>query len=152
MKDGFDFKELIPHKPPFLLLDDVTAIEEDHIRAFFRLDGNHRLFQQVYAGHYPDNPVTPGVLLCEMVFQAAAVLISYRLTEETKGVPVLVKISDARFKQIIRPGDEVEITSTFIEQVSNAFYMKGTVRKNGKTAVRVQFTCALVPEEEGGQA
>ncbi len=143
-------EELIPHRPPFLLLDRIVSLDKERIRASFTVKEADPLFQQVFTGHYPGNPLTPGVLLCEMVFQAGAALLAAQFPDPGAGVPLLVKVTDARFKQTVRPGDALDITCVFTEQISNAYYLKGSVRKDGKTAVRVSFTCALVPEEEGG--
>ena len=144
-----DIEQAIPHRPPFLLLDRILSMDETRIVAESAPRADDELFSRVFAGHYPGNPITPGVLLCEMVFQAGAVLLSQRLTDPTDGVPVIVRVRDARFKQMVRPGDPLEIEASFVEQISNAFYMKGSVKHNGKVAVRVEFTCALVPKDGG---
>lgn len=141
--------DYIPHRPPFRLLDDITEIREDGVCATMTLREDDALWSQVYAGHYPGQPITPGVLLCEMVFQAAAVWMGHRLQQagdNATGVPVLTKIGGARFKQMVRPGDTVTINAMLDEQISNACYMTGTVKVGGKLAVRVEFAVALVTE------
>ena len=145
-----DLEQAIPHRPPFLLLDRIVSMDEDHIVAEATPRSDDDLFSRVYAGHYPGSPLMPGVLLCEMVFQAAAVLLSQRLDEGAEGVPVITRIRDARFKQMVKPNDELEIEASLEDQVSNAFYMKGSVKRDGKVAVRVDFTCALVTETRDG--
>ena len=143
-----DIQRAIPHRPPFLLLDRIVSMDDTRIVAESAARSDDELFSRVFAGHYPGNPITPGVLLCEMVFQAAAVLLSQRVSEDAEGVPVLVRIRDARFKQMVKPDEKLEIEATLDEQVSNAFYMKGSVKRDGKVAVRVDFSCALVPKDE----
>lgn len=146
-----DIAAAIPHRAPFLLLDEVVEIDADRIVATTTLRDDDELFSRVYAGHYPGSPITPGVLLCEMVFQAAAVLIRQRLKDEAhSGMPVLTRIGGAKFKQMVKPGDTVEITATFGEQLANAFYMKGGVKVDGKIAVEIDYTVALVQTEPGG--
>ena len=142
-----DIQQAIPHRPPFLLLDRIVSMDDDRIVAEVSPRSDDELFSRVYAGHYPGNPITPGVLLCEMVFQAAAVLLSQRIDGDAEGVPVITRIRDARFKQMIKPDDQLEIEASIEEQVSNAFYMKGAIKRDGKVAVRVEFTCALVQKE-----
>ena len=142
-----DIEKAIPHRAPFLLLDRIVSMDETHIVAESVPRPEDELFSRVFAGHYPGNPITPGVLVCEMVFQAAAVLLSQRVADDAEGVPVLVRIRDARFKQMVKPGDRLEIEASLDEQVSNAFTMKGSAKRDGKTAVRVEFTCALVPSD-----
>lgn len=143
-----DLEQAIPHRSPFLLLDRVISITDEKITAEASPRSDDEFFSRVFSGHYPGNPITPGVLLCEMVFQAGAVLLSRRMKENITGTPVVVKISNARFKRMVRPDDKLEVEVEFVEQLSNAFYMKGSVRCEGKIAVRVEFTCALIPEEE----
>ena len=142
----WDIQSAIPHRPPFLLIDKIIALDETEIVAESGAWTDSELFSRVFTGHYPGNPITPGVLLCEMVFQAGAVLLSHRLHGKSQGTPVLVRIRDARFKKAVRPDEPLVIRASFLEQVSNAFYMKGSVKHEDKTAVRVAFTCALMPE------
>jgi 3-hydroxyacyl-[acyl-carrier-protein] dehydratase len=143
-----EIERLIPHREPFVLLDRIVSVDDMRIVAEASPRSEDELFSRVFAGHYPGNPITPGVLLCEMVFQAGAALLSHRLGDDPKGTPVVVKISNTRFKQIIRPDDRLDVEALFVEQLSNAFYMKGSVKCGGKLAVRVEFTCALVPDGE----
>lgn len=136
--------DAIPHRPPFLLLDTVTGCTEDTITAETTLQADDPLFARVYEGHYPGNPITPGVLLCEMIFQAGAVLMSRRLGGTGGGVPVLTRIRDTKFRTMVRPGDTVTVTATFEDQVSNAYSLSGAIHVGGKLAVRTSFVCALV--------
>ncbi len=159
MPDSRSLLRAIPHRPPFLLLDEIREITDRAILADKTLQADDELFSRVYAGHYPNSPITPGVLLCEMVFQAAAVLMARRLgidadAQDQAGgdandagpgrVPVLTKIEEARFKHMVMPGDRVEVSVLLNEQVSNANYMQGTVKVMGRLAVRVKFVVALV--------
>ncbi len=141
-----DLEQAIPHRSPFLLLDRVASITDEKITAVASPKSDDEFFSRVFAGHYPGNPITPGVLLCEMVFQAGAVLLSHRMKGNITGTPVVVKITNARFKRMVRPDEKLEVEAEFVEQLSNAFYMKGSVRCEGELALRVKFTCALVPE------
>lgn len=132
----------IPHRPPFLWLDRVVELDEHDIVAEKDIPTDLDLFR----GHYPDHPLMPGVLLCEAVFQAGALLIGNLLEKEGKkvgGVPVLTRIQSARFKREVRPGDTIAIRATLVEQVGQAWFLKGLVRVGGKVAVQVRFSCAL---------
>ena len=131
----------IPHRPPFLWLDRVVEITGESIRAEKTIPVDLDLFR----GHYPDYPLLPGVLLCEAVFQAGALLIGELLKDEEKisGVPVLTRIIGARFKREVLPGDTIELRATLKEQLGPAWFLKGSVRVHGKVAVQVEFACAL---------
>jgi 3-hydroxyacyl-[acyl-carrier-protein] dehydratase len=134
-------EERIPHRAPFLWLDRILELDEATIRAEKFLPADLDVFQ----GHYPDYPIMPGVLLCEAVFQAGALLIGETLRgkEEIQGVPVLTRIIGAKFKREVRPGDTVEIRAALKEKLGPAWFMKGSVRVKGKVAVQVEFACAL---------
>jgi 3-hydroxyacyl-[acyl-carrier-protein] dehydratase len=134
--------ERIPHRPPFLWLDRVLDISGGTIRAEKKVPEDLALFQ----GHYPDYPLMPGVLLCEAVFQAGALLIGELLRGEQEkqgsGVPVLTRIFGAKFKREVRPGDTLEIVAALVERMGPAWLLKGSIRVGGKTAVQVEFACA----------
>ena len=146
MADQF-ILDRIPHRPPFLWLDRVVEITGETIRAEKTVPTDLDLFQ----GHYPQYPLMPGVLLCEAVFQAGALLIgelSRRETGATEGnaesggVPVLTRILGAKFKREVRPGDVLEIAAILVERMGPAWILKGSVRVGGKIAVQVEFACA----------
>ena len=105
-----------------------------------------------FEGHYPGNPIMPGVVLCEAVFQAGAIYLSEKLAngsiDATEVDPVLSRIRDARFKRMVLPGDELEIHVTEKAQMGKFYNMTGEIRKEGKTAVTVAFALAMVPKEE----
>lgn len=139
-----DLQAALPHRPPFLLIDEITALEADTVRARTTLRPSDALWGAVYSGHYPGNPITPGVLLCEMMFQASAVLVhQLAQSENLTGVPVVTRIQGMKFKSMVLPGDTVEISATLTEKMANAFFMKGIVKKDGKTAVQGEFAVAL---------
>ena len=137
--------ERIPHRPPFLWLDRVLEIGDTAIRAEKTVPSDLDIFR----GHYPEYPLMPGVLLCEAVFQAGALLIGNLLGREVKAksgepvsVPVLTRILGAKFKREVRPGDRLEIRASLVERLGPAWLMKGSVRVGGKVAVQVEFACA----------
>jgi 3-hydroxyacyl-[acyl-carrier-protein] dehydratase len=134
----------IPHRPPFLWLDRVLELTDSAIKAETTVSAELDIFK----GHYPEYPIMPGVLLCEAVFQAGALLIAETLRgkQELKGVPVLTRILGAKFKREVRPGDVIEIAASLKEQVGSAWFLKGSVHVGGKTAVQVEFACALKGE------
>ena len=135
--------DLIPHRPPFLFVD---AADE------FRADGAtcRRTFhpeEAFYAGHYPGNPITPGVLLCEATFQAAAAWLSQRPGTDLAGrTPVLSRIENAKFKRMVKPGDTIEIEVTHKETTRGFEFLRSIIRCEGKTVVTLDFVLAMVAE------
>ena len=139
-----DIKQLIPHRNPFLWLDEVVEISDDRIHARKHISPDLAVFQ----GHYPDFPVLPGVLLCESAFQAAAVLIARSLTEPTDKVPVVTRQNNTQFRRMVRPGETTDIHVRVTERLGGAVFFAGTVRVDGQVAVRLEFAAALAGGKE----
>lgn len=134
----------IPHRAPFLLLDEIVSQSEDAIHCRKTFSGE----EFWYAGHYPEFPLTPGVLLCEASMQAGAVLLA-KYCEGEEGVPVATRMNDIRFKRMVRPGETIDIEVTLKDRVSSAFYLTGKVSVDGKMAARLDFACTLTaPQQE----
>lgn len=144
MAERKEITDLIPHRPPFLLVDRIVSCSENTIITEKTFPGEMDVFQ----GHYPENPITPGVILCEAIFQSGALLMATLLQDnaEENSVPVLTRIQGARFKRSVLPDEKTEITVVHKETVSSVAFFKGTMRLAGKVAVQVEFSCSLVPK------
>ncbi len=129
----------ISHRDPFLLIDEIVEQDERRIVCRKTFTGDEFWF----AGHYPDFPITPGVLLCEAAMQAGAVLLSQFVDGADGGVPVATRMSDVRFKQMVRPSDTIEIAVTLRERLANAFFLDAKVTVGSKVAVRFSFACTM---------
>ncbi|HEX3655930.1 MAG TPA: 3-hydroxyacyl-ACP dehydratase FabZ family protein [Pirellulales bacterium] len=129
----------IPHRPPFLLLDEIVSCDAGRIVCRKTFSPS----EPFYAGHYPHFPLTPGVLLCEAGMQAGAVLISRLMEGKPAGVPVATRMNDVRFKQMVKPGDTIDIEVELIERLADAFFLRAKILCGGKAAVRFEFACAL---------
>jgi 3-hydroxyacyl-[acyl-carrier-protein] dehydratase len=127
----------IPHRPPMLLVDEIIEQCDDKIvcRKTFRED------EFFFQGHYPGQPIVPGVILCESAMQAGAVLLT-KVLKEGEGVPVATRMNDVKFKRMVRPGETIDLEITFKEQIANAVFLQAKVTCEGKVAVRFEFACA----------
>lgn len=137
-----DILSRIPHRPPFLWVDRIISIDQQSI--ITEKDIPEDL--DIFAGHYPDNPIMPGVLLCEALFQSGALLMSENKRLQgihQNSVPVLTRINSAKFKQSVFPGERVRMEVKLKELLSTACFFKGTMKVRGKTALLVDFACAL---------
>jgi 3-hydroxyacyl-[acyl-carrier-protein] dehydratase len=140
----------IPHRDPFLLIDEVVSQDERRIHCRKRFTGD----EFFYAGHYPSFPLTPGVLLCEAGMQAGAVLLS-KFTARQAGeggaveggtggkVPVATRIDSVRFKRMVRPGESIDVEVELVERLADAFFMKAKITCGGEVAARFEFACTL---------
>jgi 3-hydroxyacyl-[acyl-carrier-protein] dehydratase len=138
-----DVKALIPHRPPFLFVDGIVSETADGLTA----SRVWRAEEDFYKGHYPGAPITPGVLLCEAVFQTGALFMARQAqaagATPGSGVPLLSKISDVRFRTPIYPGDAVVIEVKKKDVVAGFTMMAGNVKKaDGTRVLSVDFTVA----------
>lgn len=135
----------IPHRPPFLFVDELLECDDKTATARKTWDPG----ESFYEGHYPGNPITPGVLLCEALFQTGALFLGKRLENEGRSLdeatPVLSRIQDARFKAMVKPGETVQLQVALKEAVGSFYYLKGVVRNaSGKTVLSLVFVLGLV--------
>jgi len=143
--EDYEMEEIlnaIPHRPPFLFVDRIVELSATRIKT----SKDIRPDEPVFAGHYPGQPIMPGALICESIFQTGAILLSKMMGGMGKGIPVLTRINNAKFKSIVKPGTTLDIEAELVERVSNAYYMKGRASVGGKTAVTVEFTVTLAKE------
>jgi 3-hydroxyacyl-[acyl-carrier-protein] dehydratase len=131
---------LIPHRPPFLFVDDIVAESADGLvaRRTFRAD------EAFYQGHYPGAPITPGVLLCEAVFQTGALYMARTMAGQGSqtGVPLLAKISDVRFRNPVFPGETITIEVKKKESLGGFTMMSGSIKSGDKRVLTVDFSVA----------
>ena len=141
--DREDILQAIPHRDPFLWIDEVVSIDNEKIHARKYLDPDLPVFQ----GHFPAFPVFPGVLQCEAALQAGAILISKIEPVPSGAVPVATRINNVKFRKLVRPGETIDIEVTLTENLSNAYFMTGKVSVDGKVSTRLEFACATAPAE-----
>lgn len=132
-------KAAIPHREPFLLIDEIIERDENRIVCRKTFTGDEFWFR----GHYPGFAITPGVLLCEAAMQAGAVLLSHYAAQQPGTVPVATRANNVQFKKMVLPGDTVLIETTLVEKVSTAYFLSARVTAAGKVAVRLDFACTL---------
>lgn len=129
--------ELIPQRAPFLFVDKIIDRSEKSIKTSLKLTGEEDFFK----GHFPGNPIMPGVLLQEALFQSGAALMAGM---SGGGLGVVTRVQNAKFKNMVRPGDELEMEVELTESIANAHYMKGTTKVGGKTVLVIEFAVASV--------
>ena len=143
-------KAAIPHREPFLLVDEIVEHGDNRIVCRKTFTGD----EFWYRGHYPGFPITPGVLLCEAAMQAGAVLLANKVpgtfsgrTEEkvpgTFFVPVATRANNVQFKRLVRPGETILLEVELVEQLSTAYFLKARVTVEGQVAARLEFACTL---------
>ena len=129
-------KKILPHRDNMLLVDDVT--EEDGVAVgHYHVTGDEFFLK----GHFPGNPIVPGVILCEILAQSACVLLAGKLGEGQ--LPVYTGLNNVKFRNPVKPGDTVE-TRCRIKRAKHPFYFaEGTVSVGEKTCVSAEFSFAI---------
>lgn len=135
----------IPQRAPFLFIENIVQQAENTITTSKQLTGEEDFFK----GHFPGRPVFPGVLMCEAVFQTGALLMALKGqgAGNTK-TAVVSRVSNAKFKNMAKPGDLLLITVDFVETLANAAFMKGKIKVGDKTIMTIEFAATLVENQD----
>jgi 3-hydroxyacyl-[acyl-carrier-protein] dehydratase len=137
-----EIESLIPHRDPFLWIDEVIEIDGNRLRATKQI----REDLDVFAGHYPGFPIFPGVLQLEAAFQAGAILIAKTQEIGEGQIPVVTRVNNTKFRNMVKPGDKLDIEVELTETLANAYFLSGKVSVGGKVTVRLDFACATTSE------
>ena len=127
---------ILPHRDNMLLLDDVERKDGTAV-GHYTVRGDEFFLK----GHFPDHPIVPGVILCEILAQSACVLMQDAMSEGT--LPVYTGLNHVKFRSPVKPGDTVE-TRCCIKRVKHPFYFaEGTVSVDGRLCVSAEFSFAV---------
>ena len=131
----------LPHRDPFLFIDEVISIEEgNNIHASMNIkDGDVFL-----EGHFPENPIVPGVILIEAMGQASGILGFKTMgkTPEEGSIYVIAGVDKARFRQRVLPGDKVDIFSKVLGSKNGIWKFECFAEVNGKPVCSANILCA----------
>lgn len=143
--DREEIKTYLPHREPMLLIDSVemetvTDAKGDVVNyavATYHVRGDEYFLQ----GHFPDYPVVPGVILCEMMAQSCALLLGDEIRTKR---PLYTGIDNVRFKYQVCPGDTIVIRSTITERRQSIIFVKAETKVGNKLCCRGNLSFALV--------
>lgn len=135
-----EIKGILPHREPMLLVDEAELVDGKSYGKC-RIKGDEYFLQ----GHFPGNPVVPGVIQCEMMAQSACVLLAGAGQGKT---PLFTSLTNVKFRGQVKPGDTLETECEITRQRGSFYFAKGVGRVNGKVCVSAEFSFALVDAGE----
>lgn len=131
-----EIMNILPHREHMLLLDDAENKEGVAI-GHYTVRGNEFFLK----GHFPNNPIVPGVILCEILAQSACILMQGAMSEGK--LPVYTGLNNVKFRSPVKPGDTVE-TQCHIKRAKHPFYFaEGIVTVDGRLCVSAEFSFAI---------
>lgn len=131
-----EIKRILPHREPMLLVDEAYKNDDGTVTGIYNVRGDEFFLQ----GHFPGNPIVPGVILCEMAAQSSCMLMA----EGVKGKTTLYAgMNNVKFKQPVRPGDRVQFTCAHIRSLGPVHFIKAEGRVDGKLCVSGEFSFVL---------
>lgn len=130
---------LLPHRYPFLMIDRVTDYElGKSIKAYKNISINEGIFE----GHFPGEPIFPGVLILEALAQAAGIL-GFKTMGNSDQLYLYAGIDKARFKAPVVPGDKLEVSVVLIKERRGIWKFDGSATVDGKEVCGAEFMCAM---------
>jgi 3-hydroxyacyl-[acyl-carrier-protein] dehydratase len=147
--DIHDIMRILPHRYPFLLIDRVIdLVRMQRIVAIKNVTINEPFF----AGHFPNMPIMPGVLIVEAVAQAGGALLLTEIPDREHKLMVFTGIEKARFRRPVVPGDQLRIEVDVKAWRGDAVRMQGTAYVEDKKVAEAIVTCRLVDRDRGRSA
>jgi len=144
MIDVNEIKTIIPHRHPFLLVDRIISLEKSKsVVGIKNVSANEGFFE----GHFPGNPIMPGVLIVEALAQTAGILANVSSEKKYKGV-YFMSIERAKFRKPVVPGDQLRLEVELVKQRNTVLKFSGIARVDDQVVAEADFTAMMVDMEE----
>ena len=135
-----EIMKLIPHRKPFLFIDtcEIIKLGKEGI-------GNRIFLEDEYffKGHFPNNPIVPGVIIVEAMAQTAGVVVSYKLKEYKEKSVLFMSVNKAKFRKPILPNDNVTFEVKFLNKVRDVYKFYGICSKNDTKVSESEFSAMI---------
>ena len=132
-----EIMKILPHRASMLLIEEAV-LEDGKAKGKYTVRGDEWFLD----GHFPGNPVVPGVILCEILAQSACVLLEGEIAKEA--TPYLTGISSVRFKNPVKPGDTIETECIITKSKPPFYFASGQGSVDGKQCVKAEFSFAII--------
>ena len=137
--DKDQIKKIIPHREPFLFLDYIDIIEKDSIGIGYVKFLTDNYF---FVGHFPDNPIVPGVILVEALAQSACVVCGQKYADQNKSV-LFMSLNSVKFRKPVKPNEDITLHVKKLHQVKNVYKFSGLVKRNNEVVTESIFTAMI---------
>ena len=136
-----EIKTFLPHREPMLLVDDMV-LEGDEAVGHYHVRGDEFFLQ----GHFPGNPIVPGVIQCEIMGQCCCILVKDELA--LGRTPLYSGMTNVRFKNPVRPGDTIEVRGHITQRKGLIFFVDAEARVDGKLCSKGTLSFALIDNKQ----
>lgn len=143
MLDIEAIRKILPHRYPMLLVDRILELEPERIVGIKNVTANEPFF----AGHFPDFPVMPGVLIVEAMAQVAGILVLKDVPDRANKLVYLAAIENAKFRKPVLPGDQLRIEMKVGKRKASVAKMYGQATVNGVVVAEAEVLCKLADKE-----
>lgn len=137
--------KILPHRYPFLLIDKIYHLDDVHVAGIKNVTFNEPFFQ----GHFPENPVMPGVLQIEAMAQIGGILVLNSVPDPENYWTYFLGVEGFKFRKMVLPGDQLDIKCELLQPIKRGIAkMKGTAHVNGKLASEGSMTASIVRKDQ----
>ena len=136
-------REILPHRYPFLLVDRIEELEAERVVGIKNVTVNEPFF----AGHFPDYPVMPGVLIIEAMAQVAGVLVLSSIPDRKNKLVLLAGVDGAKFRKPVRPGDQLRMEMKVLRSRATMAKVSGIATVDGAVVAEAEILCVLADRQ-----
>ena len=133
-------KNLIPHREPFLFVDTCKIIVPGEHGKSERIFSENEYF---FKGHFPNNPIVPGVIIVEAMAQTAGIVVSYKLRDFKEKSVLFMSVNKAKFRKPILPNDKISFDVKFLNSVRDVYKFYGICSKNDTKVSESEFSAMI---------
>lgn len=139
--DREEIKNILPHREPMLLVDEAYLNDDGTATGYYTVKGD----EYFLCGHFPENPVVPGVILCEIMAQSSCLLFKDKMTDGA--LPFYTGLDKVKFRNKVLPGDRIKINTKIEREMAPFYFLSGELSVDGKLCMSGRFSFAIMNEQ-----